>query len=176
MANSPPVMAMNPSAIVDKYLDRERRRVNLIVYNLEEPTVQSIAERSKLVSEKLAHLFQTEFHIGNVEVTKHIRLGILSQTRVRPVLITVPSVNARIAILRNASSLRKSENFKNVYISSDMTVKEHGEAKQLIAELQRRRSQGECTLVIQRGKIITNIRNPPPASNTNNPPPNSTSN
>ena len=176
MANSPPVMAMNPSAIVDEYLDRERRRVNLIVYNLEEQTVQSVAERSKLDSEKLAHLFQSEFHIGDVEVTKCIRLGKLSQTRVRPVLITVPSVNARNAILRNASSLRKSENFKNVYISPDMTVKECEEAKQLRAELQRRRSQGERNLVIRRGKIITNIRNPPPASNTNNLPPNSTSN
>jgi len=54
---------MNPSAIVDEYLDHEKRKRNLIVYNFEGPSVQSVAERSKLNWEKIAHHFQTEFHI-----------------------------------------------------------------------------------------------------------------
>lgn len=167
---------INPSVIVDEYLDHERRKSNLIVYNLEEPAAQSAAERSKKDSEKLIHLFQTEFRMEEIEVTKCIRLGKITQNRVRPVLITIPSVKARSTILKNASSLRKSENFKNVYISPDLTIKEREEAKQLRLELQRRRSQGERNLVIRRGRIITNIHNPSQASNTNNPPPDPTSN
>ena len=136
--------------------------------------MQSGDERSKLDTQKLAHLFQSELNVGDIEITKCIRLGKVSQTRTRPVLITVPSVNVRSIILKNASSLRKSVNFKNVYISPDLTVKEREKAKQLRTELQRRRSQGELNLVIRRGKIVTILRNPPQALNTNNS--NSTSN
>jgi len=60
--------------------------------------------------------------------------GNLSQ---RPASITIPNASVRSAILRNASSLRKSENFKNIYISPHLSVKEREEAKQLRAELQR---------------------------------------
>ena len=176
MASSPPAIAMSPSAIVDEYLDHERRKINLIVYNLAEPSGQSATERIKLDSEKLAHLFHSEFHIENIEITKCIRLGKPNQDRARPVLITIPNANVRSTILRNASSLRKTEKFENVFISPDMTVKEREEAKKLRAELQRRRSQGEQNLVIRRGKIIINTRNPPPTLNTHNPSPISTSN
>ena len=162
----PPVMGVNPSAIVDEYLDRERRRNNLIVYNLEEPSEQTPVERSKLDSTKLAHLFQSEFRIGDFELTKCIRLGKVSQIRPRPVLLTIPNANVRSTILRSASSLRKTENFKNVYISPDMTVKEREEAKQLRAELRRRRSEGEHNLIIRRGKIVTVTHNPPQTSST----------
>jgi len=66
-----------------------------------------------------------------------------------PATVLIPSFNLLIsweiscqltsAILRrlSASSLRKSE---NVYISPDLSVKEHEEAKLLRAELQRQRS------------------------------------
>jgi len=84
--------------------------------------VQSADERSKMDSQKLAHICQSELHVGDIEITKCIMLGKLSQSRTRPVLITVPSVNARSTILKNVSSLRKSENFKNVYISPDLTA------------------------------------------------------
>jgi len=57
-----PSPAMNPSVIVDEYLDRERRKSNLIAYNLEKPTVQLADERSKLDLQKLAHLCQSELH------------------------------------------------------------------------------------------------------------------
>ena len=57
-------MGVNPSAIVDEYLDHERRRNNLIVHNLEEPSEQIPVGSSKLDSAKLAHLFQTEFALG----------------------------------------------------------------------------------------------------------------
>ena len=127
---------MNPSAIVDDYLDRERRKSNFIVYKLEEPTVQSADERSKLDSQKLVHLCKSELHVGDFEIKKCIRLGKLSQSRARPMLIAVPSVNVRYTILKNATSLRKSENFKNDYISPDLTVKQREQAKQLKAELQ----------------------------------------
>ena len=99
MASSPPAFAMSPSAIVDEYLDCERRKINLIVYNLAEPSGKSATERTKLDSKKLAHLFNSEFHIENIEITKCIRLGTPNQNRARPVSITIPNSNVRITIL-----------------------------------------------------------------------------
>jgi len=93
MENLPPVMGVNPSTIVDKYLDCERRRNNLIMYYLDEPSEQTPVERSKLNSVKLAHLFQTEYCIGAFELSKCICLGKVSQIRPRPVF-SLPMLEA----------------------------------------------------------------------------------
>jgi len=149
VANSP----SNPSEIVEEYLDRERRKSNLIVYNLQEPNnVQTTSERSNIDRNNLTQLFHSELHIENVEITKCIRLGRATQNKTRPVLITIPDSNS---ILRSASSLRKSEHHRNTFISPDMTPREWEAAKVLRAELKRCKSQGEVNIVIRRGKIVT---------------------
>ena len=98
-ASSPRAFVTSSSAVVDEYLDRERRKSNLIVYNLTEPSGQTTTERTKSDSDKLVHLFHSEFHIENIEITKCIRLGKPNQNRARPVLITIPNVNVRSTIL-----------------------------------------------------------------------------
>ena len=57
--------------------------------------------------------------------------------------------------MRSASSLRKSEHHKNTYILPDMTPKERESARELRAELRKRKSQGEVNITIRHGKIIT---------------------
>jgi len=160
LANPAPAPILNPSEVVNEYLDRERRKNNLILYNLPEPmNVQTATERSQSDLDCLSELFHSEFHIDNVEVTKCIRLGKAIQNKARPVLISVVDSAKRSSILRNASSLCKSEHHKNVYISPDLTIKERQIAKELRAELKRRRSQGEQNIIIRRGKIITARQN-----------------
>ena len=79
----------------------------------------------------------------------------IGQGKARPLLITVVNANQRNFIWRNASKLRKSSQYKNVYISSDLSPKQREVAKELRAELARRRSRGERNIVIRRGTIVT---------------------
>jgi len=153
VANSLP---SNPGEVVEEYLDRERRKTNLIVYNLQEPNnVQTTSERSEVDKNNLTQLFHSELRIEDVEITKCIRLGKTIQNKARPVLITIPNSNKRSSILRSASSLRKSEHHKDTFISPDMTPREREAAKELRAELRRRKSHGEVNIIIRRGKIVT---------------------
>ena len=59
-------------------------------------------------------------------------------------------------ILSKSFSLKKTEQWKNVFISPDLTPKECAANQLLHAELKRRKSVGEKNLVIGRGKIVVN--------------------
>jgi len=156
----------SPSEVVDEYLDRERRKHNLIIYNLQEPkNVHTNTERSRSDIGTLARLFHSQLGIQeDVEITKCIRLGKVDQNKARPVLITIPDGSKRSLILRNASSLRKTEHHKHTYISPDMTPKKREIGKKLRSEIKRHKSQGETNITIRHGKIVT--INSHPTSNT----------
>jgi len=68
MVNLSPV---SPSEIVEQVpLDQERRKNNLIAYNLQEPSyVETTTERSQSDINSLTQLFHSEFHIDNVDIT-----------------------------------------------------------------------------------------------------------
>ena len=120
-------MGVNPSTIVDEYLDCERRRNNVIAYYLDEPSEQTPIERSKLNSVKLAHLFQTEFCIRDFELSKCICLGKVSQIRPRPVLITI-SLPMLETLFSGVPLLFESLRILRIFIiSPDMTIKEQEE-------------------------------------------------
>ena len=102
MLNSSLASTLTPSEVVDEYLDCEKRKNNLIVYNLEETNAaQTATERSKSDMNVLAQLLHSELHVDDVEITKCIRLGKATQNKPRPVLITVLDANKRSSILRN---------------------------------------------------------------------------
>jgi len=68
----------------------------------------------------------------------------------------------RSSILRNAKNLRKSSTYQNVFISSDLSLKERESNKLLYQELKRRKQAGEVNLIIRRGKIVPKQTNPNP--------------
>jgi len=57
-----PVSTLTPSEVVDEYLDHEKRKSNLIVYNLDETNrVQTASERSKSDMSTLLSCFILNF-------------------------------------------------------------------------------------------------------------------
>ena len=61
MLNSSLASTLTPSEVVDEYLDCEKRKNNLIVYNLEETNAaQTATERSKSDMNVLAQLLHSE--------------------------------------------------------------------------------------------------------------------
>jgi len=139
---------------VDEYMDRERRKLNLIVYGIPEASAPTGSERQTADLKSIQGLVHSEFKITNLETTKCYRLGKQSNKQ-RPLLIKLSDSSTRRQILRNAKTLRNSSTYKNVFISPDLTPQERASNKQLRIELQRRKAAGEPNLIIKRGQIVS---------------------
>ena len=152
--NSNPAQSYSPVEAINEYLDRERRKCNLIIYNLQESTASSYTNRTSDDKKAFTHLLSSEFKLENIELLKCIRLGKPVDNKHRPLLISLSDIATKNNILSKATKLRKSTQYKDVYITPDLTKTERVVAKDLRDELKRRRASGETNLVIRRGKIV----------------------
>ena len=85
--------------------------------------------------------------------------------------VEMGDISTKRSILKQATKLRKSSKWSNIYISPDLTLKERFLHKKLRDELKTRKNAGEKDLYIKRGKIITR----PPGNGTSDQTGNSTS-
>ena len=95
---------LNPAEFVDEYLNRERRKLNLVIYGLPEASAASSSERQQADSNRFTELVDSEFKINNFEISKCIHLGKPKNDKPRPLLVTVPENAVRRQILRNAKT------------------------------------------------------------------------
>ena len=160
--------------VVDEYVEREKRKNNLIIHNLPEPTdVSSNEQRAVKDTETISDLFHTEFNLANAKIQRITRLGAIKPNSSRPrlLLVEMGDISTKRSILKQATKLRKSSKWSNIYISPDLTPKERSLHKKLRDELKTRKNAGEKDLYIKRGKIITR----PPGNGTSDQTGNSTS-
>jgi len=96
---------------VDEYVEREKRKNNLIFYNLSEPTnVLSNKQRVLKDIECLSDLVSSEFGISKVQVNCAIRLGAPNQTKPRLLLVQFADISTKRAILRQRLNFKKVPN------------------------------------------------------------------
>jgi len=120
------------SSIADELADRERRKNNIIVYNLVE---NSDREADKKVFSNLCQaVFSKEFTANKV-----IRLGKRSDNndRHRPVLVVLQDESDKQFLLVNSSKLRQHDSYKSVYLSPDRTKFERLKYKNACGRTQR---------------------------------------
>ena len=86
----------------------------MIVYNLPET---SSSEDEKMVFRPLQNC---NFDIG-VKITKALQLGKPCEDRIRPLLVVLDNLNHKEFIVSHSNYLRRHSQFKNIYVSSDMT-------------------------------------------------------
>ena len=146
----------NPTDIVDEYLDRERRKPNLIIYGIPEFSGSIPDERKLNDKTNFTDLVHSEFKLGNIKITKLVRLGKQIEGKIRPLLVTLMDSYVIGHLLQNAKTLRNSSSHQNVYISPDLTPKEREINKLLYEQLRRRKEAGESDLIIRRGKLFLN--------------------
>ena len=145
--------ANDVTTVVDEYVDRERRRCNLVIHNVPEPDGEFEARKAQDQA-TFTDMVRSEFRL-QVKVNKAIRLGKKMEDRARLILVTLDSEESKREVLRHATQLRHSTNWSNVYISPDLTPAERETSKKLREELKRRREEGEPNLTIRGGRIIT---------------------
>ena len=144
--------------------NREKRKKNLILFNLVESSSDNPEQRKKddesLVDQLLTGELKTVTNIDKI-----VRLGVRipSPIRSRPVCVTVGSEQDKWKVLRTAngpySPLSKNELFHNVFIKKDMTPMEREMESRLRQQLAEKRRTSEETgdgrkWAIKRGQII----------------------
>ena len=114
--------------IVDKHIDeqksRDRRKENIIVFNIGESTSDDVDDRKLYDLSEADRLLNTELNV-EATVTNPVRLGLKRKDSKypRPLRITVDDEETKWKILKAAKNLAKSgeENYRTVFIKRDMT-------------------------------------------------------
>ena len=130
--------------VIREYSERERRKCNVVVYNLSESDEDSDA---------FAHVCKEGLRL-NIKIVKVLRLGRSASNKARPLLVTVTDLEEKLLILRNAHNLHRHKDFSNMFISPDRTRQERDTFRMLRDELKRRKLSGETNLVIRNNKIV----------------------
>lgn len=140
------------SQVFDNYMDKDKRKLNVVVHNLPEEPGETLAERSANDQAAFQGMLREALKL-NVSTTKAFRAGKKLPDRPRLLIVTVGSLEAKLDLLKMASQLRNT-NWSNVYINPDLSKHEREEGKKLRAELRARRQAGETNVTIRHGRVV----------------------
>jgi len=151
--SSPEQNKMDVTEAINEYREREYRKCNIILHNVPESNKENGGERKAddiAWIEKLGNELQC-----TIPVKEAIRLGKKRLVKPRLLKVVLDSVRAKRNILTETGKLRNgNEEYKNIYITPDQSLKEREANRLLRAELKRRTDGGEQNLVIKNGKIV----------------------
>ena len=142
--------------------DRERRKNNIIVYNIRESTSECTDERKLHDMAEVTELVSSEMNISTV-LSDPVRLGpkLENMKWPRPLRVTVDSESSKWKILKESKNLTGSrkESFRTIYIKRDMTPLERDHDRKLRKQLLNRRGQSTDSgdnrkWIIRKGKIV----------------------
>ena len=105
--------------------EREKRKLNVILHNVAEPTSDENNCRKKEDIEQVSNIFQKSLGVA-VRVVNAVRLGTRSD-KPRLLKVSVYSELSKASILRNCTKLRGKDvpqSLSKVFITPDMTIKE----------------------------------------------------
>ena len=139
--------------VFDDFVDKERRKNNLVVHNLPESVGDSQANRFSKDIKCFQEMAKEVFKI-NVSISRSFRVGRANGDRDRLLIVTLDTPGAKHDILRVAPDLRNTEKWANIYITPDLTHTERVAARKVREELAARRKAGELNLTIRKGKIV----------------------
>lgn len=136
--------------IIQEVREREKRRNNVILFNVPEPTATDITERvnqdKNALKTVLNAISMNEELVTNI---KPIRLGKAGSERPRPIKVRLPDETMVIGVLKNSYRLKSVEGMSSVRISRDNTPKQTAYYKSLKNELNERLANGESNIGIK---------------------------
>lgn len=141
---------MDMENIISEVVEREKRKNNLIIFNL--PEVGKITRTEQAAADTAAVQDILIYLDVSADVSYPIRLAKYDPTNVlrkRPLKITLSSTAAINEVLRDNKKLRESERFKSIYIAKHRTPHQINLYKSVKQQLNARLSSGETALTIR---------------------------
>ena len=142
------------ASAISEEKERNKRKLNLILHNVTEPSSDDGNCRKKEDIEHVSNIFRKNLGV-TVKVTNAVRLG-KRNNKPRLLKVSVDSEHSKAAILRNSTKLRGKDVpqcLSKVFITPDMTIKEREKNKHLRAELAELNKDGK-KYKIKNGKIV----------------------
>ena len=144
---------------VREELQKERKKVNLILYNVRESseTNRDARVRHDINMVKSVNSASAEVKDIDKQIVSIHRLGKNNPDKARPLRVVFSKAKTKFDLLTNSFKLSTSENneMRKVKLAIDRTQSEMNEHKRLIEEIERRKSHGESNLIIRKGRIVS---------------------
>ena len=147
----------NVAQIFDDFLDKDKRKNNIVVHNLPEATGNSAKEKIDMDILLFQEMVKESFHL-NVAVSKGFRVGRVVLNKARLLIITLDTPGAKHDLLRLAPQLKGTDKWGNIYLTPDLTKAEREAARKLREQLAARRAAGEANITIRKGKIVSTVQ------------------
>lgn len=130
---------------------REQRKSNVIMFNVEESAVTNEAERISEDRAKVEHVISNIPVEVSMNEVKVYRLGKYDENRpnARPIKVVLNNVSKAQKIISNAKNLRNNQDLKGIIVTSDKTKNEQQLYRNAKQKLQERLSSGENSLTIK---------------------------
>ena len=139
--------------VFDEFIDKDRRKNNLVIHNLPEMAEGALEERSARDVRMFQEVVKDSFKL-NVAIARSFRVGKAMGNRERLLIVTLETPGVKQELLRMAPRLRSSDKWGNIYITPDLTRAEREAARKVREELAVRRNAGETNLTIRKGRIV----------------------
>ena len=140
--------------IFDDFIDRDRRKNNVVVHNFPEAEGGSMEERSTRDRKLFQEVMKESFRL-NVTVARSFSVDKSVNGRARLLIVTLETPGVKQDVLHKAPQLRSLDKWGNIYIIPDLTPAEREAARKVREELAAQRKSGETNLPICRGRIMT---------------------
>lgn len=142
--------------IISEVSERQRRKRNILIFNVKEERhrphdEQNVADKNNI--HKIVQLLvpSTKLNICNV-----FRLGMpnSSNTRPRPIKLCLTNEEDALKLLKKSQALKETNEFKEVFLTSDKTPREIEFYKSIKSEFLDRKNNGEDDIKI---KYVDNV-------------------
>ena len=142
------------TSLLDDLSDQYRRRRNLIISGVPEPSGGSADERKHSDVGKVTDIFEAISVNDNVSVVHVHRIGRIMEGRNRLLRVVLRDEDSKYLVLKEARQLRNTPSFQKVFVNPDLTQTQRREGKRLREELKRRKDAGE-DVILRRNRIVS---------------------
>ena len=138
---------------VSTVLDKERRKLNVVVFNLPESVPADGVTREAKDLNKFKDIIKENLKLI-IKASKCYRVGKMQENRPRLLIVSMDDLTSKQELLRMSSQLRQTEQWSKLFINPDQTPAEREAHRQMRQELARRRAAGEQDIGIRKGSIV----------------------
>lgn len=136
---------------IEEFNDRNKRKKNVVLFGVEEPSVNVLPEYYAEFDRRLVHELLITIGAPNVRVSRIARIGReeINRPRPRPIKLFLESEKDVWKVVKNAEMVKRSGAYNNVIITPDRTKHQLTYHRQIKNELERRRQAGDINCKIQ---------------------------
>lgn len=130
--------------IISELCERQKRKNNIMIYNVLEPNKQiSASERMQTDKNTVSEILSTispELSVTNIKL---FRVGAYSDSKKRPIKVVLENDDITRKVLKNSKLIKSKPNLKNINLSADRTKRQTEYYKKVKQELLDRINSGD---------------------------------